>query len=363
MCFAPHWRNAFHGVSDQRCKLGLVNIFIDESGSFVWHPKRDSWSVVVAVAVPESSRRGLAEAVARLRRSQAFHSAEIKLPQLGESRYVEFLDVLAKIDLVMFATATDSGLNTPGLVGAHRDAQVADVRSNISRMKYEGGRAGMAILAEQLESLPDQLYVQLLCQVNLIYDLIGRGINYYAQRRPATLREFRWRIDQKNTTKTNFEEAFEKLAPALLQTRSIREPFSWVREFDYRHFVSYDFEDGQKPDYLQRDYGFPPMDGFNVQKLFRGNLKFVDSKSLDGVQVADLLASGLRRALKRSFDDPLSVARRLGRLTVQNVRGRQSVNLISLGLEEALPAQSAAIVRCINESSKSFILRNIRPHE
>lgn len=310
---------------------------------------------MVAVVAPESSRRQIADLVARLRQSNGAHRGEIKLPDLGERRYVEFLDGLLRIELALFATATDASLNTHDLVHRHRTAHVEDVRSNVPRMIHEGGRAGTVHLANQLESLPDQLYVQLLCQVNLLHDVLARGINYYAQRRPAALREFRWRIDQKNTSKTTFEDAFEKVAPPLLQARSIREPVAWVRGFDYRHFEAYEFKDGEAPDYLQREYGLPPMEGFNVQKLLRENLRFVDSNESDGVQVADLLASGLRRALRHAFDDPFGVASRLGRLMVENVKGRQSVNLISLGPEQVISAPTAEIVRRMDESSKAFI--------
>jgi hypothetical protein len=332
-----------------------VNIFIDESGSFVWHPLRGSWSVVVAVAMPESSRRGLESVCHRIRRIHGAYNGEVKLQQLGESGYKHFLDELAEVDVAVFATATDSGLNAPALVEAHRAAQVEDIRSNIPRMKFEGGRTAMKLLADQVQSLPNQLYVQLVCQVNLLDDVVRRAINYYVQRHPSTLREFRWRIDQKNTTKTTFEEAFEKVAPALLQSRSIREPSFRVRGFDYRHFAPYEFADGKAPDYLQTEYGLPAMDGFNLQKLLRGNLQFVDSKSLSGVQVADLLASGLRRTLKLAFDEPYAVAERIGRLTVENIRGLQSINLVSLGQEEALPKQTASIVKLISQHSKAFI--------
>lgn len=216
---------------------------------------------------------------------------------------------------------------------------------------------GLTLLADQLESLPNQLYVQLLCQVNLIHDVINRGISFYAQRRPVTLREFRWRIDQKNTTKTVFEDAFEKIAPPLLQARSIREPIIWVRGFDYRHFSNYEFAEGESPDYLQTEYGLPPMEGFNIQKLFRGNLEFVNSNSSDGVQIADLLASGLRRVLKNAFDNPQAVARAIGRLSVQNIRGKQSINLISLGDERSLHEKTATLVRRIDNASKPYICR------
>lgn len=316
--------------------------------------------MVAAVTAPETARRDIASILGRLRASHGAHKDEVKLPQLGEKGFVHLLDELAKVDLALFATATDSGLNAPDLVAAHRSAQAASVRINVSRMKYEGGRRGVQLLADQIDSLPNQLYVQLVCQVGLLDDVVRRAINFWVQRRPATLREFRWRIDQKNTTKTTFEAAFEKIAPALLQTRSIEDPAIRVRGFDYRHFSAYEFADGEFPEYLQADHGLPQMEGFNLQKLFRGNLTFADSKALDGLQIADLLASGLRRAMKLAFDDPQGVAERLGRLTVQNVRGKQSISLVSLGAEEALPPPQAAIVRALSTHSKPFIATNGR---
>jgi hypothetical protein len=333
-----------------------VNIYIDESGSFVFHPKEGSWSVVVAVCCPESSRRPISEVIGRLRRSRGSTTGEVKLPHLGESEYVQFLESLAKYELIMFATGTDSGLNTPDRVQAHKAAHVSDIRENIPRMKFEGGRLGMTLLANQLESLSSQLYVQLITQVNLVHDVIGRGINFYVQRKPVTLREFRWRIDQKNTTKTVFEETFEKFAPPLLQARSIQDPMVHIRQFDYRHLAAYEFEEGQEPDYLQTEYGLPPMEVLNVQKLFRGNLKFVDSKASEGVQVADLLASGLRRVLKGAFDRPSEVARAIGRLCVQNVQGKHAINLFSFGDEQPLEKDTSAMVRHIDRESRQFFL-------
>jgi len=356
--FSPsgRWRPAV--VARLARTLGGVNTFIDESGSFAWHPRRGSWCVVAAVTAPESARRDIASILRRLRASHGVHKSEVKLPQLGEGGYIRFLDELAKVDVALFATATDSGLNAPNLVAAHRTAQAAAIRVNVPRMRYEGGRRGVQLLADEIDSLPNQLYVQLVCQVGLLDDVVRRAINFWVQRRPATLREFRWRVDQKNTTKTTFESAFEKIAPALLQTRSIQEPAIQVRGFDYRHFSAYEFADGEFPEYLQAEHGLPAMDGFNLQKLIRGNLSFADSKAHDGLQIADLLASGLRRAMKLAFDDPQGVAERLGRLTVQNVRDRQSISLVSLGPEEALPPPQAAIVKTLSKYSKPFIAAN-----
>lgn len=321
----------------------------------MWHPRCESWSVVVAVAVPETSRRDLTKICEQLRRNRSSGSGEVKLPQLGERGYLEFLGQLASIDLAVFATATDSGLNTPQTVEAHQAAQVADIRANIPRMEFEGGHAGMQLLANQLESISPQLYVQLVCQVDLIDDVIRRGINYYVQRHPATLREIRWRIDQKNSTRTNYEHAFEKIAPPLLQARSIREPMFRIRGFDYRHFRKFEFAVGEYPDYLQTEYGLSPTEGFNLGKLIREDIKFLDSRRCNGVQIADLLASGIRRVLKQAFDDPLAIAAALGRLTVENSRGRSSINFVSLGIEDALSPATAEVARCMNAYRKPFI--------
>jgi len=88
-----------------------------------------------------------------------------------------------------------------------------------------------------------------------MYDIVSRVINYYAQRVPEALAEFRWQIDQKNISRTNFEDAFEKLSPALLQTRSISEPLMRVKGFDYSSLSQYEFEDGRVPEYINEVYG------------------------------------------------------------------------------------------------------------
>lgn len=337
----------------------FVNIFIDESGTFVSTTARESWSVVAALACAESSRQAIDNAVKRVRISAgALPNEEAKLNSISESAYLQFLSDLDNEGLVIFSVATDAGLNTPGRITGHQSFQVENIRVNIPRMKYDGGRAGVTLLANQMEALSPQLYVQLTCQVQLLHDIVGRSINYFAQRRPATLREFRWRIDQKGTGKTTVEDAFEKIAPALLQTRSFRDPLERVRGFNYSHFSAYEYEDGKTPDYLQTDYGLPQMDAMNIQKLVRGNLKFQDSKSSNGIQAADFIARGLRRVLRQPFDDCPAVARALGALTLQNKKNRPPISLISFA-DEAFDTSehSTKMLRIMARSTKQMIKR------
>ena len=296
-------------------RLGFsMFIYIDESGSFVSAPRMGSWNVVAAVAVAEASRRAVEEAVRALKGGTGTHLlAELKINEISEARYLNFLATLAKTHTLLFATATDAGANQVDKVINHQASQVAKILENLPVMKYEGGRQGVQMLADQVGGIPPQLYVQLACQVDLLHAVVTRAINYFSQRVPATLSAFRWRIDQKNTTaKTTYERAFENIAPALLQTRSVREPSARVHGFDYRHFAAYEIAEGEMPTYLEQDYGLKISHAMNIQKIIRGDLKFEDSKNSIGIQVADLLSSGLRKCLRGQFSANESVARALG---------------------------------------------------
>jgi hypothetical protein len=341
--------------------LGIIksmNIYVDESGSFVSASSKGSWNVVVAVAAPEASRRAIEQAVRGLKQSLPKPlSEEIKLNALSEEQYLDFLHDLSKTHATLFATATDAGLNAHGLLVQHQQVQVGKVRENLSRMKFDGGRQCVKLLADQLETISPQLYAQLICQVDLLHDVVTRSINYFAQRIPATLAEFRWRIDQKNTSKTTYEAAFEKIAPALLQTRSFRQPGFLVEDFDYRHLKHYQYAAAEVPQYLEVEYGLRVENALNIQKLIRGNLKFEDSRSCLGIQIADLLASGLRRCLRGGFAANDAVADALGRLTVKNQRGIFPIHLISFGEETDADDVASRVVKSMTAHSKPMLAK------
>ncbi|MDI1360607.1 hypothetical protein [Methylotenera sp.] len=242
-----------------------MNIYIDESGTFVNAVSLGSWNVVSAYVAPEGIRTKLERVLNILKqhcREESFK--EVKLYQIPEEALLEFLRGLSQLNGLLFCTATDAGLNTNQEVTFHKAGQVQSIRKNIPNMLYPEGKAMVSSLANDVEAMPIQLYVQLTCQVQLIYEVISRSINYYAQRTPGTLSSFRWFIDQKDSEKTIFEFAFERLAPALLQSRTIREPMPFVNGFDYRQMSKYEFNDATRPTYLKDEYGLPEMDGFNI---------------------------------------------------------------------------------------------------
>lgn len=335
-----------------------MNIYIDESGSFVNAPTAGAWNAVAALAVPEPAEEKIDQLLGQMRISNGHGvGREIKLSDLAENKYLQFISKLADLNVVVFCTATDAGLNTTDRVLEHQRHQVEEILRHIDKMKYEGGRQGILLMAAQLVKLSPQLYVQLLCQINLMFDVVSRVIMYYAQHDPRTLAEFRWRIDQKNVSRTDFEDAFEKLSPPLLQTRSISEPLLKVNGFDYSSMRQYEFEDGKMPEYLKEVYGIEVEAGLNIQKLIRGNIKFMDSQNSSGIQAVDLIVSGIRRCLRRQFSNNDKVASILGKLMLQAKHNAPPLNLITFANDSPMEIEAARLVRMMSRHCKSMIKR------
>lgn len=322
---------------------------------------KNSWCVAASYVCPEIERKKYRTALSKLKNSENVHiQEEIKLHQISENNYIQFLKRLGELKGVLFCVATDSGLNTKHLVEQHQIIQVASIRSYVDKMHYEGGVKAMTLLSAQLEKLPPQLYIQLHIQVSLVHAIIRRGINFFVQRNPNSLQQFRWRIDQKlPNAKTDFEDAFEKMCPALLQTFSIKQPSALLDWCDYRPMKKYWIEEGGIPDYLTNE--FPQLktrEGLDLQKIVRGDMKFDDSKSCLGIQVADLLASGVRRLLRQEFENNEIIAHHLGGLLVQKERGAPPISFKTFGKEEHyLDDSVAGLVNIMTESCRPMFYK------
>lgn len=313
-----------------------MHIAIDESGSFVHTDATNSWNCVLAYVYPETQRRTVQREVMSLRGRFGRPGAdEVKLRDMDEASYTRFLQRLVRLEGVCFSVATDAEINTPALIEAHQAIQVEKILENVDRMIHQSGRDSVAALAERVGLLAHQLYVQMVCQVELVDQVIRYATLYFVQRRPVTLGRFRWRVDQKNSDFTEYENAYCQVLGPFMQSRSIREPMIHLVEGDYSAFDRFRFPPGEEPTYLEDHHGIEMKEGrdrsLNIGQVLREDLEFVDSRADVGVQVADILASGLRRCLRAQFEDNEGVAALLGGLMVRPPKKNVPVRLVSLG--------------------------------
>jgi len=310
---------------------------------------------------PESDRRRVQRLLGLLKRSVGSRDgAEVKLRDIDESKYFSFLAGLSRFAGVLYAVATDAGLNQPEDVDEHQREQAAKVIAHKDALHYQSARDGLQALADRIAGLSPQLYVQLHCQINLIEAVVRNGVLYFVQRYPRNLGNFRWRIDQKHSTKTEYEAAFFDVTPPFLQAISLRAPMTMLEGADYSAFSRFDFSAEEKPTYLRDHYGIEISDdaATNIGMLVRENMQFVDSKYNWGVQVADLLASGLRRCLRQQFSDNRTAAHLLGQLMVQSHKGKLPIQLLGFSRENPVVAADAAeLVRIMNGSCRGMLAR------
>lgn len=334
-------------------------IAIDESGSFVSANARNSWCVVAAYVFSERIKSRSFAALKKLKRATGVSDhEEIKLKNVAERNYFQFLFDLSKLNGVLFAVATDSHINTNEALVEHRRVQANKIRENVPRMIYKEGKRAITILSDEIDTISPQLYAQLQCQVVLFNDIFHRAILYYVQRDPYTLRKYKWRIDQKNTTKSTYERAFEKVVCPILQTISFREPMIFLKEADYSHMDPFIYSEGEVPEYIEEAYGKKLSDGVNIGKIIRDDIEFPNSKLDMSVQIADLLAAGIRRCLRVEFTDNSMASKLLGRLMLGNMKGKYPIQFVGFGKDEETVDDKVARVMANFERTAMRIMTN-----
>lgn len=336
-----------------------MELFIDEAGSFVSkNAKPDSWCITGLYVYPDYKKKRYIKVIRNLKsRLNINRNDEIKINKIPENIYIKFLDELNSINGTFFCVATDSFLNQTDLVNNHKLKTKENILSQVSIMKYETGKEATKYLASQFEGLSDQLYIQLHCQIQMILTFINRGIAYYVQRNANSLSTFKWRIDRKEPKKIlDYEEAFEKFAPVLLQTFSLNEPALALNFCNYEPMSEFMYRKGEIPEYLVEKFPYlSSEEGFDIQKIVRNDMKFIDSKLSEGIQVVDLLSSGMRKLLRREFSNNELIARYLGALMIQDIHSKPPLKLVTFGQEQSVDKELISIVNKLTTNSRRMI--------
>ena len=103
--------------------LGLVHIFIDESGTFAPPTSDPSISAVGALIVPDSILPGVGRKYSRLRQELPKYKGEVKGRLLNEHEVENVVTMLGRHQILFEATAIDMAVHTGGIVAAHQAAQ------------------------------------------------------------------------------------------------------------------------------------------------------------------------------------------------------------------------------------------------
>jgi hypothetical protein len=196
--------------------------------------------------------------------------------------------------------------------------------------------------ASSIRAMPNQLFIQALVTITLVLEIIQEITLYYVQRQPKELGDIAWIVDRKNLTMTQMEDMWTALILPSSENHFIKKPLLSIRGADYSHFdARYGFKVGKSDDesarhleWVYQTYGVRPSSGgIDPNRLFSEQREFLDSRDSVGLQLADILATILRRALNKHLQ--LVGWRNFGKLLVS----KPSSSFMKLGGVDGPPVK------------------------
>jgi len=256
--------------------------------------------------------------------------------------------------------------HTAALVEEYKQAQVRGVTKHLTPDHHPKLVAELNNMAEQLRTMPNQLFVQFIVTIRLILQTIQTSSLYYVQRIPAELGRFKWVIDRKDRTLTQMERLWTTLIMPYGQSYFARRPLVTLEGADYTHFRRFDSDPSDSSvssqlRLLNEHFGASPSEETgDIKMLLSEERDFADSRGNLGLQLVDIVTSTLRRALNGRLEP--SGWENLGRLLVRKPDQESFIQLMTPGTPSPgnLTGKAAAAWRRLELHSKEMLLQESR---
>lgn len=329
-------------------------IFIDESGTFQIPSSPGIVSTVAAVVVPHSIGTSLFRETRALLKQWSDGEREVKGSKLHESQVSAFAEMLAKHDVLVIASAIDLSSHTDHDIDHHKAMQASFIEKSANEHPHPNVTKGLLDLAQRLRDLPNQLYAQASVLTRTIEDVLHLAPLYYVQRLPVELGRFVWRLDAKADELTRYEKLWLDLVLPMLQTGSLREPFPQLKGADYGAFSRfYVDQESEDTEWLTKHAKEPVQGLTDIKLIMTEDLAFRDSQSYQGLQIADIMATTIRRALNRRLQKTGWAS--IGHLMPQRANNASPASLLTLKAEDENSIPYADVLRAMAKGKKPML--------
>lgn len=343
-----------------------MQIYIDEAGNFVPPANGQSlYSLVLALVVPTTIEKDLFQEFLRLRDSWPNNAVEIKGSKLDEAQAAQLIELVSRYDVFVKFFAADAATHGDAVVGPFKTRQADAITANLTAEHHPPIVAQLRGLADAIRRMPNQLFVQAFLVIDLVLKVIEESTLYYVQRMPEELASIAWVIDRKDRTITEMENTWTTIILPMSESHFAHNPLITLKEADYSHFDTRyginpkDEEMKRHIEWTRQAYGIrdaerPP--GLNAGLLLSEQRQFADSASNLGLQLADMLATILRRALNDRLRP--HAWKDFGRLLIFD----KSTPFLQLGPPDARSgrlsgAQIAKVWKVLNTGNKPMLLK------
>lgn len=294
-----------------------MDIFLDESGSFVIPGNgRSRVSCVAALIIPSTRRDEILDRFKRIRTSWGSAAGEIKGSSLGETRISQVIQFLMEYRLIVDFCCTDMSHYSDEHISKFKYVQAHNMIRNLTEAHQPSMVAECNRLKAEIEKLPNQLFVQMFLTLDLLARVLQKGTLYFVQRIPEELSSFNWVVDAKGSSDkaTAYEKLWTTLMMPILQDNYSMDALEGA---DYSHYARFDRDEKELTDFQRSRLAHrgPNIKVSDLDKIMNESFAFSSSQDSDGVQLVDILASAFTRAMNGNLKP--KGWRSLGRLTVQ----------------------------------------------
>lgn len=256
-------------------------------------------SCVAALVVPSSQKDKMIAEFVELKSRWGIPEDEVKGSSLSEEQIADAISLLGANEINLEICAID--------IGSHAERDITG---------YKNGWANKMIESLTAEHLPpvvqdihekkdfllamsNQLFVQAISIINLVDQVVRMATLYHSLRKPEELGSFSWIVDAKDIKVTESEKWWNLMMLPVMETKSVQEPLLMVQEGDYSHFKRFEKMLSEVPTYqkgfLQKPDG--PFEVTDIKMIMQESFAFADSKSNEGLQLVDIVASAFTRAM------------------------------------------------------------------
>jgi hypothetical protein len=160
-------------------------------------------------------------------------------------------------------------------------------------------------IREKFERMSNPLFIQAFIMLFLIPRTLYHGILYYAERIPRELERFYWTVDAKGDKVLEYEEAWSTLIYATMSSQSFNDPIEFVEGGDYSYFDRFNRNEPINAEFA-KEFEIDPdeVQDINLKMILGEHLTFGNSENSLGLQLADILVTATRRAIKGNLSQP-----------------------------------------------------------
>lgn len=274
-----------------------MNIYIDEAGIFVKpNENKCAISTVGALILPENKTKIIFSKFEGLKNKWGFKGKEVKGSKLNESQISSVIEILKNYNVMFEIVAIDMNIQNDDSITSHKLDRAQKMISCITDEFNEILIENLHKTKKEIESLPNQLYVQVSLTIELLIQVFQKTMLNYSLRKPKELELFKWIVDAKSSDLTISEKIWKTLILPLAQSRSFNEPLLMIKEGDYTYYYK-NRKSGNIPNYLSEHVEDKDPNNFTELNSVYSDIKFTDSCNNLGVQLADILTTSIRRSM------------------------------------------------------------------